>query len=855
MKKITIGVLAHVDSGKTTLSESLLYEAGEIKNLGRVDHKSAHLDTNEIEKDRGITIFSKQAVINYKDAVFYLLDTPGHVDFSSETERTLSVIDYAILLVSGSDGVQSHTETLYNLLKIYNVPTFIFVNKTDLVSFDREKILTELYQKIGDGCIDFNNKEELYERIALTSEEALVEFDESGIVEEETIKEGILKREIFPCFFGSALKCEGVKEFLDSIYTYTNQKKDIGNFGGRVFKIAEDDKGQKLTYIKVTGGTLNVRTQITHNGTSEKVNEIRVYSGEKYKNISVAASGDVCALTGLNLSYLGEGLGFENDSEKLSVKPFFTYSVKIGPDVEFHKVLSALRVIEKEESNLNVNVNERINEITVQVMGEIQLEVLKRIMADRFSLLIDFENGSIIYKETIKNEVTGVGHYEPLKHYAEVHLLMEPGKAGSGITISSSCSEDVLSKNWQRLILKHIEEKTHLGVLTGSTVTDIKITLINGRAHLKHTEGGDFRQATYRAIRQGLMQAESVLLEPWYNFSLDIPMENTGKALTDLQQMGAVVDVPENLGELTKIKGSAPVSKIINYHKEVISYTHGKGKLNCVFKGYEPCNEQDEIINKINYNPDEDIENTAGSVFCSHGSGFFVKWDEVYNYMHIPVAREKKEEEEIRVRNYKKLICDEEELLKIFENTYGKIKRKELKPMRRVNENTSYKENKKKEEKKETCLLIDGYNIIYSWDDFKEIARDSLEDARILFVDKICNYQIMKENNVIIVFDAYKVKGGIRTVEKVHGVTIVYTKEAETADSYIEKASLDLSKKYRVRVATSDSLEQMIIFGHGAERISAREFEREVKETEDKIKEIIDEYKKNEPKTNLTIEN
>jgi len=838
---LVIGVLAHVDSGKTTLSEGLLYTSGEITKLGRVDHKNAFLDTNEIERDRGITIFSKQAMIKYKDTEFTLLDTPGHVDFSAETERTLSVLDYAVLVINGADGVQSHTETLWRLLEHYSVPVFIFVNKMDLDASDKENVLLQIKTHLSDGCMDFESIDgDFYENAAMLDNSMLDEYLETGSLEKDTIKNAINSRKLFPCFFGSALKLDGVEVFLDALDEYTLQKKYGDEFGARVFKISEDEKGQRLTHIKVTGGSLKVKTPINENG--QKANELRIYSGVKYNSVQEIFSGGVCAVTGLTKTYPGQGLGCEHDFEGLVSEPVFTYSVKLPPDADIHTSLAIFRRLEEEETQMNVFLNEHLQRINVQIMGEVQLEVLKRVLAERFNLEVEFEHGSIIYKETILNKVEGVGHYEPLRHYSEVHLLMEPGERGSGIVLKSDCSEDVLDRNWQRLIMTHLEEKNHIGVLIGAPVTDMKITLINGRAHQKHTEGGDFRQATYRAVRQGLMQAESIILEPYYSFTLEVPIASTGRALTDLQNMGAELNPPETKTETTVITGKAPVSAISDYHKSVIEYTHGLGRFNCIFDGYAPCKNQDEVIEEYAYNAELDVENSADSVFCSHGSGFIVKWDKVFEYMHIPAIDLNPEERvmEAPVRTATKLIADEEELLRIFENTYGRVKTKNPKPLRK--ESDSLKKFRAKPiPEGPVYLLIDGYNIIFAWDELKKIAEESLEDARVLLIDRICNYQAMKQNNVILVFDAYKVKGTQREVEEVHGISVVYTKEAETADQYIEKTSKQLSKKYRVRVATSDNLEQIIIFGHGAVRVSAMEFLAEVKETEQEIRKFIEE--------------
>ncbi len=842
MKRIVVGILAHVDSGKTTLSEGLLYNAGEITKLGRVDHKNAFLDTDNIEKDRGITIFSKQAMININDTQISLLDTPGHVDFSAETERTLSVLDYAILVISGTNGVQSHTETLWKMLAHYHIPTFIFINKMDLPGMNQKELMKNLKEKLDDSCIDFTQKSDsFYENVAMFDEELLEEYMSCEKIENSSLIDAIDCRKIFPCYFGSALKNDGVLEFLGELDKFTKQKKTADDFGAKIFKISDDEKGQRLTYMKITSGSLKVKTQLFGNGWNQKINEIRIYSGAKYVNVQEVHAGSVCAVTGLSSAVCGEGIGVETTDSQLITEPIFSYTAKFSPDVDIHQALGILRKLEEEETQLNILWNEYTQKISVQLMGEIQLEVLKRILHERFGILVEFEHGSVIYKETIKNTVLGVGHYEPLKHYAEVHLLLEPGEPGSGLVFKSKCSEDVLERNWQRLIMTHLYEKNHIGVLCGAPITDIVITLINGRAHQKHTEGGDFRQATYRAVRQGLRQAESVLLEPWYSFEITVPMENIGKTMTDLQQMGAVFEAPITLEDNSKICGSAPIKAIWDYQKSITLYTHGRGRISCFFKGYEPCVNQEEVIKEINYNCDADTENTADSVFCSHGSGYLVKWYEVFDHMHLEKINLNVEEEILapKVKRTVQMIADEAELLKIFERTYGKIQRKTDGIIRTQNEKPEYKAKPVKILPQ--YLLIDGYNIIFAWDELKEVAEESLNDARLLLINRVANYQAMKKNNVILVFDAYRVKGEQREVETVHGIKIVYTKEAETADSYIEKTSQKLIKNYRVRVATSDNIVQMIIFGNGAQRVSAREFVEELEQTEEELRKFIKE--------------
>ena len=844
MKRIALGILAHVDSGKTTLSEAMLYTAGEIRTLGRVDHRDAFLDTNEIERDRGITIFSKQAVIGLKDAQITLLDTPGHVDFSAETERVLWALDAAVLVVSGSEGVQSHTKTLWKLLSQHGIPTFVFVNKMDLSTASREELLSELNRNLGGGFVIFNNEgqESLFEEAALCSEDLCNSYLENGTVSDNEISSAIAQRKIFPCYFGSALKLDGVEELLKGIEKYTIYSGDNPQFGARVFKISEDERKNRLTHMKITGGVLRVRDKIRIGDTEEKVSEIRIYSGAKYKSVQEVYAGDVCAVCGITSLCGGQGAGFEKDSPALTLEPVFNYRVVLTDGTDPRVALAQLKKLEEEETQLRAQYNSALGEIHIQLMGEVQLEVLQRILAERFNLNVEFAQGSIIYKETIASVVEGVGHYEPLRHYAEVHLLLEPLKRGAGIVFDTDCSEDLLSRNWQRLILTHLNEKRHVGVLTGSAITDMKITLKSGKAHLKHTEGGDFRQATYRAVRHGLRCAESILLEPYYDFVLEIPSESTGRAMTDLQQMGAELSAPDLCGDMSVVTGRAPVSKIRSYQRSVTAYTHGLGRLSCSFSGYGECVNPDEVIEAIGYNCDADIENTADSVFCKQGAGFSVPWHQVTEYMHLDsIFSQRAEETVLRpVVRKSRAVYDDEELMEIFERTYGKIVRKNHNAMK-TPKDAAPSEKKRSVPQKQGpgYLLIDGYNIIFAWDDLKQTAQDSLEDARSMLIDRVCSYKAMRPYEVILVFDAYKVKGNRGEVEKIHNITVVYTKEAQTADAYIEKAAHELGKKHHVQVATSDSLEQMIILGSGAVRISAAAFIKEMKEVENEITEII----------------
>ncbi|MBQ7572995.1 MAG: NYN domain-containing protein [Clostridia bacterium] len=839
MKRIVCGILAHVDSGKTTLSEGILYSSGQIRHLGRVDHRDSYLDTDTIEKERGITIFSHQAAVNLDDLQLTLLDTPGHVDFSAEMERTLNVLDYAILVISGVDMVQSHTHTLWELLKKYRVPTFIFVNKMDMPLCDKNTVMADLIKNLDQRCVDFSDTQNLYDNLAMCYEDLMDEFLEKEEISVDAIAHAIKIRRVFPCFFGSALKLTGVSEFLEAISRYILIPPKRKDFGAKVFKITKDDKNVRLTHMKITGGTLRVRDIIEKYG--EKINEIRIYSGKKYLAVSQAYQGDVVAVSGLSKTYSNEALGNEIEGYELSQEPVFSYKVNVLSNINIEQALIYLQELEEEEPGLHIEWNEHFGEIRLQLMGEVQLEVIKRIIKDRFDMDVEFMQGSIIYRETIEDKVEGVGHYEPLRHYAEVHLMLEPLPRGAGLVFRTDCSEDILDKNWQRLVLTHLEEKTHLGVLTGSPITDMKITLVSGRAHLKHTEGGDFRQATYRAVRQGLMCAKSVLLEPWYKFTLELPVENVGRAMTDIEKMGGRVNPPEMLStETAVLEGSAPISKMHDYTMEINAYTHGLGRLSCSFLGYDKCAEQEAVVKSINYDPEADLYNSPDSVFCSHGAGFSVKWNEVKNYMHIEAQKEKPVSYSRGISRSADYVADDDELLKIFEATYGKIVRKSIKPLQKVQDVIKHKKAKAKTDGPE-YLLIDGYNIIFAWDSLKELAKTSLEAAREALINRVLTYRAMKQIEVIIVFDAYRVKGNRGEVEKVNDITVVYTKEAETADSYIERATHELSKNHKVRVATSDNLEQLIILGNGALRVSAMEFLEEINRVDDEVMAFLDE--------------
>jgi len=851
MKKLVIGILAHVDAGKTTLSEGLLYVSGAVRKLGRVDHQNAFLDTDALERERGITIFAKQAELETDTARITLLDTPGHVDFSAEMERTLQVLDCAVLVISGTDGVQSHTRTLWRLLKQYGVPVFLFVNKMDLSGADRERIMADLTAHLDGGCVDFSTSAELRdEGVAMGSEEALEHFLEHGAVPEEMTAELIARRKVFPCWFGSALKLEGVEEFLAGLSRYALPPDYPAEFGAKVFKISRDAQGARLTWLKITGGALKAKTVLTGGPEGErwqeKADQLRVYSGTKFRVTDEAAAGEVVAVTGLTRTFPGQGFGFEPDSPGPVLEPVLTYQLILPEGVDPHTALPRLRQLEEEDPLLRIVWSERWKEIHVQLMGQIQLEVLQRLIADRFGMAVTFGSGTIVYRETIANTVEGVGHFEPLRHYAEAHLLMEPGERGSGIQVFSACPTDQLDLNWQRLIFTHVLEREHPGVLTGSPITDIKFTIVAGRAHLKHTEGGDFRQATYRAIRQGLMQAESVLLEPYYDFRLELPADCVGRAMTDIQTMGGSVEPPEQEGELTLLTGFAPVAGLRDYWQEVTAYTRGRGRLSCTVRGYEPCKEQERVAAEMGYDPERDADNPADSVFCSHGAGVNVKWNEVFDHMHVHSGidltpkREEAVPEPSRRRSTGGSIEQDKELMAIFERTYGKVERRAFEPQKKpARTELSEKYSIREQQSGPEYLLVDGYNIIFAWEELAELARQDVSAARGVLTDILCNFRGYRQCEVILVFDAYKVKGNPGSVEKVNGIYVVYTREAETADAYIEKATYDLGRHHRVRVATSDGLEQVIILGHGALRLSARAFKAEVEQAQGQISRLL----------------
>ena len=850
-KQIVLGILAHVDSGKTTLSEAMLYRAGVTRRLGRVDHKDAFLDTDALEKARGITIFSKQALLTAGDTDITLLDTPGHVDFSTETERTLQVLDYAVLVVSGTDGVQSHTETLWRLLRRYHVPTFVFVNKMDLPGMERQELLAQLNRRLGEGFVDFGAEQaDRDEALALCDENLMDRMLDAGQLQDADLIPAIARRHVFPCWFGAALKLEGVDALLDGLDRYTRPAPALEAFGAKVFKVSQDEQGTRLTWLRVTGGELKVKAQLTGEADgepwAEKANQLRLYSGAKYTLAEAIGPGQVCAVTGLTKARPGEGLGAERDSDLPVLEPVLSYQVLLPEGADMHAALGKLHRLEEEEPQLHVVWNEALGEIHVQLMGEIQLEVLRSLLAERFGLEVEFGPGGILYKETITEPMEGVGHYEPLRHYAEVHLKLEPLPRGSGMRFAADCREEVLDKNWQRLVLTHLEEKQHLGVLTGSPLTDVKITLIAGRAHLKHTEGGDFRQATYRAVRQGLMLAKSQLLEPWYAFRLEVPAENIGRAMSDIQRMEGTFDPPESGEETAVLTGFAPVSTMRSYPMEVVSYTRGRGHLSLTLDGYRPCHNAQEVIAAIGYEPEHDLDNPADSVFCAHGAGFVVPWDQVRSHMHVDSGwgKSTRPEQEAAVSQrramaYRATLEEDAELLKIFERTYGPIKRDPLAAFRPVQKREHPDFAAEQWEIAPEYLLVDGYNIIFAWDELNALSKESLDAARHKLMDILCNYQGFQKCVLILVFDAYRVPGSPGSIEQYHNIHVVYTKEAETADMFIERVTHEIGRNRRVRVATSDGMEQIIILGHGALRVSARMFHEEVQNVEKQIRALV----------------
>ena len=888
-KNICMGLLAHVDAGKTTLSEALLYLSGKIRKLGRVDHKDAYLDTSPLERERGITIFSKQAVLEFPETRVTILDTPGHVDFSAEMERTLQVLDYAVLLINGADGVQGHTVTLWKLLERYEIPTFIFVNKMDQDGTDHDALLAELKKRLHENCMDFSEtgaadgnsqsealtgekelqnlttekfSDEFLESLAMCDEELLEKYLETGEVSEEELASLIADRKVFPCYFGSALKMNGVENLIRGMDRYTRCPEYPEAFGAKVYKIARDDQGNRLSYMKITGGALKVKELLTTSKGNmaagdevweEKADQIRIYSGARFELAKEAPAGTVCAVTGLSHTFPGQGLGVTENSNMPVLEPVLNYQIILPEGCDVHQMLKKLKELEEEDPQLHIVWDEQLGEIHAMLMGDVQIEILKRLIWERFHVAVDFGAGNIVYKETIAAPVEGVGHFEPLRHYAEVHLLLEPGEPGSGLQFFTACSEDVLDRNWQRLILTHLEEKEHRGVLTGAPITDMQITLLTGRAHQKHTEGGDFRQATYRAIRQGLKKAQNVLLEPYYEFRLEVPVDVVGRAMTDIQKMQGTLLPMETEENTAILKGKAPVSAMRDYQKEVISYTRGMGRLFCSLKGYEPCKNQDEIVEQIGYDSERDLDNPTGSVFCAHGAGFVVPWYEVEEYMHLDTGIMAELEDDLSGEDWEEVDSgagnpesgyqppesayrgsyeDDKELQAIFERTFGPVKRERMSSYKKVVSAPSYSgSSSSRKRDQEEYLLVDGYNIIFAWPELKELADADVRAAQTKLMDILSNYQGCKKCTLILVFDAYKVEGHQEEVLTYHNIHVVYTKEAETADQYIEKTVHKIGRRHQVTVATSDGLEQIIIMGQGASRISARGLKEEIEET------------------------
>ncbi|SPF41355.1 Small GTP-binding domain protein [Candidatus Desulfosporosinus infrequens] len=855
MKKLVIGILAHVDAGKTTLSESILYLSGKIGKLGRVDNKDAYLDTYELEKARGITIFSKQAIFEIGETQITLLDTPGHVDFSAEMERTLQVLDYAILVISGADGVQGHTKTLWRLLNMYQIPVFIFVNKMDQNGTDKDKLMKAMKKQLDEGCLEFEQvkTDSLYDQLAMCDEMMLETYLETGQVETAQIKQAVKERKVFPCFFGSALKLKGVEQFMQGIVKYALIPYYPDEFGAKLFKITRDEQGNRLTHMKLTGGKLKVKDVLTNSIWEEKVNQIRIYSGQKFEAVNEIEAGSVFAVTGLSQTRPGEGLGLEEASKTPVLEPVLFYQITLPEGCDPRVMIPKLRQLEEEEPELHVAWDEQLQEIQVQIMGEVQIEILRSLIQSRFGVPVVFDTGRIVYKETITNVVEGVGHFEPLRHYAEVHLLLTPGELGSGLQFEAECSEDSLSKSWQRLILTHLEEKAHKGVLTGSAITDLKITLVSGRAHNKHTEGGDFREATYRAVRQGLKEAKTILLEPFYTFQLELPVKMVGRAMTDLEKMHGTCELSQTNDERAVLVGNAPVITMRNYQQEVVAYTKGLGRLFCSLKGYEPCHNAEEVIASSGYDSERDLENPTGSVFCARGAGFLVDWDVVKDHMHIESYLQKKDDlvgdtaqnqVSYREENWISL----EEIDQIINNTFYANKGKKSVWKRRKTALESYYEPatyvSSQKESEEEYLLVDGYNIIHAWPELRELTGDNMDGARMKLLDILSNYQGIRKCQIIIVFDAYRVQGHLEEVIDYHNIRVVYTREAQTADTYIEKFAHDNQGKYNIVVATSDGLQQIIIRGTGCALLSARELKLEIEGASERIKQEYQEIQR-----------
>lgn len=826
MKYINIGLLAHVDAGKTTLSEGLLYACGSIRQIGRVDHGNAFLDYDVQEKNRGITIYAKQAVISWKDTQITLLDTPGHVDFSAEMERVLQVLDYAVLIINALDGVQSHTETIWKLLKHYNIPVLVFINKMDVSYTQREALMTDVKRLLDERCVDFSLcDEQLQEQLAMCSDELLDTYMEAGSIPKEQIAEAVSQRILFPCCFGSALKMEGIQELLDILDCYTKPRLYPEEFGARIFKISRDENGNRLTHMKITGGTLKVKTKL---GEEEKVDQIRLYSGNRYQLCDEAASGRVCAVKGLHRFHAGDGLGFEKNKNEVQLSSFMNYRVLLPQGCDAFVMRKQLLQLAEEDPQLHVSYDTHLKELHVRLMGDIQTEVLKHTIRERFHTEVEFDEGRVVYKETILEPVEGVGHYEPLRHYAEVHLLLEPLPRGSGLQFASDCKEDALDRHWQRLILSHLQEREHIGVLSGSPITDMKITLLCGRAHQKHTEGGDFRQATYRAVRHGLRSAKSILLEPYYEFTLQVPASCVSRAVFDIERFNGIFQLEEEANGLSVISGCAPVRWLQGYPQEVYAYTRGKGRLFCSLKGYEECANQSEVLKELAYDCDSDMEHPCGSVFCSHGAGYYVPWDEVRKHMHMQSEWGRIQLKKESYQSYTAKPVDEKELEEIFIRTYGPIKRRPLQREKTVSNIIDLEKQNISYQPLPECLLVDGYNVIHDWEELSYLAKDHLDAARHRLIDMMGSYQGYRGCVLILVFDAYKVKAGTGAAYKDGSIYVVYTKQAQTADMYIEQATHQLASEFRVTVATSDGMEQLIASGQGASRMSSRQLREEV---------------------------
>lgn len=833
MKKLVIGILAHVDAGKTTLSESMLYLSGKTERLGRVDKKNAYLDTHDLERERGITIFSKQAVFEVGNLEITLLDTPGHVDLSAEMERTLQVLDYAILVISGADGVQAHTMTLWRLLELYQVPAFLFVNKMDQPGTDKDELLAELKAKLDSGCIAFEGEDSaFYEEVALCDEGLMDAYLDTGKIELSQIIDAISERKVFPCCFGSALKLDGVEHFMSCMSYLTAPISYPDTFGARVFKISRDEQGNRLAHLKITGGTLQVKDALGNGDWEEKVNQIRVYSGEKFETVDCIEAGSICAITGLTRARPGEGLGIECDARSPILEPVLSYKVSLPVGLDQRTMLPKLRELEEEEPELQIVWDEQLQEIQAQIMGDMQIEVLQSLIQSRFGVEVSFDAGRVLYKETIINVVEGVGHFEPLKHYAEVHLLLEPGDIGSGLELAVACSEDMLARNWQRLILTHLQEKSHKGVLTGSSITDLKTTVVSGKAHHTHTEGGDFREATYRAVRQGLKEAESILLEPYYSYRLEVPVQSVGRAIADIEKMHGSWEIVAMHPATTVLEGSAPVVTMRNYHKEVVSFTKGLGRLSLRLEGYKPCHNEQDVIESIGYDSERDVENPTGSIFCSRGAGFYVPWDQVKSHMHVESYLRQSEEPHDSARSvqYRNHGDDDQDDEYQFLNTTANQGKKLGWNRRKAALEPGGKATKIPDplELKETYLLVDGYNVIHAWPELKEHADASMDVARMKLLDTLSSYQGIRKCHIIVVFDAYGVPGHLEEKVRYHNIHVVFTKEAQTADEYIEKFAYDHRKKHEIVVATSDALQQVIIRGAGSTLLSARELKEEV---------------------------